>query len=127
MRSCFSLANYFVDVTRWSATFICLAPSVQPAIYSNPFRAVSSHYPLCNLRFSIRPMFPSHPVFVNYIIISTGRGLSRDPISLGFPGTVPVSCVLKILGQLSCKIWFGTPNIPGFPTHKIFPINVPIF
>jgi hypothetical protein len=40
--------------------------------------------------------------------------VDRDSISLGFPGTLAVLWVLRSSVLVSRKIWFGTPNVPGF-------------
>jgi hypothetical protein len=42
--------------------------------------------------------------------------VDRDSISLGFPGILAVLWVLRSSVPVSRKIWFGTPNVPGFCT-----------
>jgi len=53
---------------------------------------------------------------VCFTTLFSSQCVGRDSISLGFTGTLVVLWVLRSSVPVSRKIWFGTPNIPGFCT-----------
>ena len=51
---------------------------------------------------------------VCFTTLFASQCVDSDSIRLGFPGTLAVLWVLRSSVPVSLKIWFGTPNVPGF-------------